>query len=49
LKVGVDWHPTDKWTIGAVLTHFSDQYLRDDEPNQNAPLPGYTVVNLHGS
>jgi iron complex outermembrane receptor protein len=49
LKVGVDWHPIDKATIGAVLTYFSDQYLRGDESNQNAPLPGYAVLNLHGS
>jgi iron complex outermembrane recepter protein len=49
LKAGVDWHPTDKCTIGAVLTYFSDQYLRGDESNQNAPLPGYAMLNLHGS
>jgi iron complex outermembrane recepter protein len=49
LKAGVDWHPTDKWTIGGVLTYFSDQYLLGDESNQNAPLPGYVVLNLHGS
>lgn len=49
LKAGVDWHPTGKWTIGAVLNYFSDQYLRGDESNQNAPLSGYAVVNLHGS
>lgn len=49
LKAGVDWHPTEKCTIGAVLTYFSDQYLRGDEANQNAPLSGYAVVSLHGS
>ena len=49
LKAGIDWHPTDKWTIGAVLTYFSDQYLKGDESNQNAPLSGYAVLNLHGS
>lgn len=49
LKAGVDWHPTDKSTIGAVLTYFGDQYLRGDESNQNAPLAGYAVVNLHGA
>ena len=49
LKAGVDYRVTPKWTVGAVLTYFSDQYLRGDESNQNAPLPGYTVINLHSS
>ncbi len=49
LKVGADYRPTEKWTIGAVLTYFSDQYLKGDESNQNAPLSGYAVVNLHTS
>ena len=49
LKAGADWRPCDKCTIGAVLTYFSDQYLRGDESNQNPPLGGYAVVNLHGS
>ena len=49
LKAGADYRVTDKWTIGAVLTYFSDQYLRGDESNQNAPLPGYAVVNLHST
>ena len=47
LKAGADYHVTDKLTIGAVLTYFSDQYLRGDESNQNKPLAGYTVVNVH--
>jgi iron complex outermembrane recepter protein len=49
LKAGVDYRVIPEWTIGAVLTYFSDQYLRGDESNQNAPLPGYAVVNLHSS
>jgi iron complex outermembrane recepter protein len=32
-----------------VLTYFSDQYMRGGESNQNKPLAGYTVVNLHAS
>jgi iron complex outermembrane recepter protein len=47
LKVGADYRPTEKWTIGAVLTYFSDQYLKGDESNQNPTLPGYVVINLH--
>jgi iron complex outermembrane receptor protein len=49
LKAGVDWHPTEKCAIGAVLSYFSSQYLRGDDSNQNAPLPGYAVINLHGA
>lgn len=49
LKAGGDYHVTANWTVGAVVTYFSDQYLRGDESNQNAPLPGYAVVNLHTS
>jgi iron complex outermembrane receptor protein len=47
LKAGVDYRVTSAWTVGAVLTYFSDQYLKGDESNQNKPLAGYTVVNLH--
>ena len=32
-----------------MLNYFSDQYLKGDESNQNAPLSGYAVVNLHSS
>lgn len=35
------------WTLGAVLTFFSDQVLKGAESNQNKPLPGYFVINLH--
>jgi iron complex outermembrane recepter protein len=49
LKVGADYRITPSWTVGGVLTYFSDQYLRGDESNQNPPLPGYAVVNLHTS
>ena len=49
LKVGVDYRPTENWTVGGVLTYFSDQYLRGDEANRNPTLPGYAVLNLHGS
>jgi iron complex outermembrane receptor protein len=49
LKAGADYRLAPNWTIGAALTYFSDRYLRGDESNQNAPLPGYAVVNLHTS
>ena len=49
LKAGADYRIMPQWTVGAVLTYFSDQYLKGDESNQNAPLPGYVVVSLHTS
>jgi outer membrane receptor protein involved in Fe transport len=49
LKVGADYHITSNWTAGGVLAYFSDQFLRGDESNQNATLPGYAVVNLHSA
>jgi iron complex outermembrane receptor protein len=49
LKFGVDYRITPDWTVGGVLTYYSDQYLRGDETNQNPPVPGYAVVNLHTS
>ena len=49
LKAGADYAVTGQWTVGATLSYFSDQYLRGDESNQNAPLPGYAVVNLHST
>jgi outer membrane receptor protein involved in Fe transport len=33
--------------VGADVIYESGQYFYGDESNQLAPLPGYTVVNLH--
>ncbi len=49
LKLGADYRITPSWTIGGTFTYVSDQFYRGDELNQNAPLPGYAVVNLHSS
>jgi iron complex outermembrane recepter protein len=49
LKVGADYRVTPHWTVGATLIYNSDQFFRGDESNQNKPLPGYEVVNLHSS
>ena len=49
LKVGADYRITPHWSIGAALAYFSGQFLRGDESNQNAMLPGYEVVNLHST
>jgi iron complex outermembrane recepter protein len=49
LKIGADYRITPEWTVGGSFAYFCDQYLRGDESNQNPPLPGYAVVNLHTS
>jgi outer membrane receptor protein involved in Fe transport len=47
--VVADYKITDRWTVGgnAILT--SAQYRFGDEANQNKPVGGYVVVNLHSS
>jgi iron complex outermembrane recepter protein len=49
IKAGVDYAVTPQWKVGASLIIVSDQYYFGDESNQNAPMPGYHVVNLHTS
>lgn len=49
LKVGLDYHMTPRWTMGGTLAWVSDCYYVGDQSNQLAPIPGYTVVNLHTS
>jgi len=49
LKLGADYHVTPHWTVGGTFIFNSDQFFRGDESNQNKPLPGYEVVNLHSS
>ena len=48
-KAGFDYLITPKWTFGADLIAVSDQIFYGDEGNNDAPLPGYTRVNLHSS
>ena len=49
LKLGVDYKILPDWTVGATLNFVSNFYYVGDESNQLAPIPGYTVVNLHAS
>ena len=49
VKLGVDFAPTSKWTVGATLGLVSSFYYGGDASNQLAPIPGYTVVSLHAS
>jgi iron complex outermembrane receptor protein len=48
-KLGLTWHVTDQWTLGAVLIVQSSQYLFGDEANVTAPLPGFVTLNLSTS
>ncbi len=48
-KLNADYSVTDKWTVGGNLIAASDQFYFNDQSNQNPPLPGYVVVNLHTS
>ena len=47
IKTGVDYAVTPQWKVGASLIIVSNQYYFGDESNQNTPMPGYHVVNLH--
>jgi iron complex outermembrane receptor protein len=49
LKAGVDYAVTPQWKLGASIIIVSNEYYFGDESNQNKPLPGYHVVNLHAS
>lgn len=49
IKLGADYHVTTAWAIGGALSYCSDQFLRGDESNQNPPLRGYAVLNVHST
>ena len=49
IKAGADYNILPSWTIGGTLVYTSSQFYKGDESNQNAPLPGYQVLNLHTS
>jgi iron complex outermembrane recepter protein len=49
IKAGADYNILPQWTIGATLVYTSSQFYKGDESNQNAPLPGYAVMNLHSA
>jgi iron complex outermembrane recepter protein len=48
-KVGLTWHVTGQWTIGAVLIAQSGQYLFGDAANLTPQLPGFVTLNLSTS
>jgi iron complex outermembrane receptor protein len=49
LTLSASYAPTPRWQIGADARYTSSQYLAGDDSNQEAPLPGYTVVDVHAS
>jgi outer membrane receptor protein involved in Fe transport len=48
-KLGLTWHVTDKWTLGAVAIAQSGSFLFGDEANLTKPLPGFVTLNLSTS
>jgi iron complex outermembrane recepter protein len=49
LKLGADYKIMSDWTVGATVNVVSSFFFVGDQSNQLAPIPGYTVVNLHTS
>jgi iron complex outermembrane recepter protein len=49
VTLGLDYSPLRQWKLGGDLRYTSSQFLANDEANQEPPLPGFTVVNLHSS
>ena len=49
LKLGVDYKVVSALTVGATVNFVSSAYYVGDEANLLAPLPGYTVVDLHST
>jgi iron complex outermembrane recepter protein len=49
VKLGLTWHVTDAWTVGAVLIAQSSQYLFGDDANLTPQLPGFVTLNLSTS
>jgi iron complex outermembrane recepter protein len=47
VKAGFEYAVFDNWKVGADVIAVSGQYLRGDENNLNAMLPGYAVVNVN--
>jgi len=49
IKLGVDYNLLKNLTVGTTITYVGNQVFRGDESNQNPTLPGYMLMNLHGS
>ncbi len=49
VKLGADFEVLPQWTLGASAEWVSSVYYVGDESNQNAPIPSYTVIDLHST
>jgi iron complex outermembrane receptor protein len=49
LKAGGEWEMLSGLVLGADLAFTGSQYFDGDHANQNARLPSFTTVSLHGS
>jgi iron complex outermembrane receptor protein len=49
IKLGSDYRLLPDWNVGGTLIYVSSSFYKGDESNQNAPLPGYAVLDLHTS
>jgi iron complex outermembrane recepter protein len=49
VKVGADFKVIPQWVVGTSVKYVGSFYYVGDESNQLAPIPGYTVVNLHST
>ncbi len=49
VNLGLTYHPWRWATFSLDFAYVGHQFLRGDEVNSKAPLPGYTVVNLGAS
>jgi outer membrane receptor protein involved in Fe transport len=47
LKAGVDWRPTEAWTVGADGVYSSGRYLVGDEANVAGKTDSYFLANAH--
>jgi len=48
-KLGLTYHVTDQWTVGAVAIAQSGQSLFGDQANLTPQLPGFVTLNLSTS
>jgi outer membrane receptor protein involved in Fe transport len=49
VKLGLEWRPIGKLTVGAAAIGQSGAYLFGDEANVTPKLPGFFVINLNAS
>ncbi|HXX47258.1 MAG TPA: TonB-dependent receptor, partial [Myxococcota bacterium] len=49
VTASVTYAPTPRWLVGVDARYSSSQFLAGDDSNQEAPLPGFTVVDARAS